>query len=43
MTLNAAWHDLRDAWDARLWDIFPLCQVADIVDEDTIMLGGAQG
>lgn len=42
-TVDAAWHDLRDTWKARLWDIYPTCQVADIVDADTIMLGGAQG
>lgn len=40
---NAPWHDMNDAWDARLWDIYPLCQISDVVDQDTIILGGAQG
>lgn len=40
---DAQWYDMNDAWDARLWDIYPLCQISDVVDQDTIILGGAQG
>jgi len=42
-TLDAPWHNMRDTWKARLWDIYPLCQVSEIVGKDTIMLGGARG
>lgn len=37
------WHDLRDAWGARLWDVTPRCQVAGVVDDGTIVLDGAVG
>lgn len=34
---------MHDAWKARLWDIYPLCQVSEVVGRNTIMLGGARG
>nr|POE54354.1 hypothetical protein CFP56_41293 [Quercus suber] len=43
LTQNAPWHEMKDAWDARLWDVEPHCQVAGIVDNRTIVLDGAYG
>jgi hypothetical protein len=40
---DAPWHDIRDAWGARLWDIEPRCQVAGIVDDQTVTLDDAFG
>ncbi|GME32149.1 hypothetical protein GTA08_BOTSDO00421 [Neofusicoccum parvum] len=40
---GAAWHELRDAWGARLWDVQLRCQVAGIVDDGTVTLDGAVG
>lgn len=40
---DAPWHEVRDAWGARLWDIDPNCQVAGIVDNRTVTLDGAYG
>ncbi|KAI0431081.1 hypothetical protein F5Y09DRAFT_305867 [Xylaria sp. FL1042] len=40
---DAPWHRIRDAWGARLWDIESYCQVAGIVDDQTITLDGAYG
>ncbi|KAI0535012.1 hypothetical protein GGR58DRAFT_480701 [Xylaria digitata] len=40
---DAPWHQIRDAWGARLWDIEPHCQVAGIVDDQTVTLDGAFG
>ncbi|KAI3326850.1 hypothetical protein HD806DRAFT_551934 [Xylariaceae sp. AK1471] len=40
---NAPWHEIADAWGARLWDIEPRCQVAGIVDDQTVTLDGAFG
>ncbi|KAH8880111.1 hypothetical protein GQ53DRAFT_670571 [Thozetella sp. PMI_491] len=37
------WHDMQDYWGARLWDIYPMCQVAAVEDDDTVMLDGAFG
>ncbi|KAK5083434.1 hypothetical protein LTS08_003627 [Lithohypha guttulata] len=37
------WTNLEDAWGVRLWDIEPLCQVAGIADNDTVILDGAYG
>ncbi|KAF2084847.1 hypothetical protein K490DRAFT_47991 [Saccharata proteae CBS 121410] len=37
------WHDLKDAWGVKLWDIEPYCQVAGIVDDEAIALDGAHG
>lgn len=38
---DAPWHDFHDAWGARLWDIEPSCQIAGIVDNETITVDGA--
>ncbi|KAI0809859.1 hypothetical protein GGR55DRAFT_646990 [Xylaria sp. FL0064] len=40
---DAPWHQIRDAWGAKLWDIESYCQVAGIVDPQTITLDGAYG
>lgn len=40
---GAPWHEIKDAWDARLWDIEPHCQIAGIVDNRTVTLDGAYG
>ncbi|KAJ2997326.1 hypothetical protein NUW58_g683 [Xylaria curta] len=40
---DAPWHQIRDAWGARLWDIEPRCQIAGIVDDQTVTLDGAFG
>lgn len=40
---DAPWHEIRDAWGARLWDIEPHCQIAGIVDNRTVTLDGAYG
>lgn len=38
---SSSWHDMRDAWQTRLWNIHPTCQIADVVEDDTVLLGGA--
>jgi hypothetical protein len=40
---NAEWHDMRDGWRMKLWDIQPLCQVAGIINDRTVLLDGAYG
>ncbi|KAK7754355.1 hypothetical protein SLS62_003648 [Diatrype stigma] len=40
---DAPWHEIKDAWGARLWDIEPHCQIAGIVDNRTVTLDGAYG
>lgn len=40
---DAAWHDTTDAWGMSLWDIEPHCQVAGVIDDQTISLDGAYG
>lgn len=40
---DAPWHDTKDAWGMSLWDIEPHCQVAGIVDDQTVSLDGAYG
>jgi hypothetical protein len=40
---DAPWHHIKDAWGARLWDIEPRCQIAGIVDDQTVTLDGAFG
>lgn len=40
---NQAWWNMTDAYDSRLWDIDPVCQVAAICDNDTVVLDGARG
>jgi hypothetical protein len=37
------WLDTADAWDAKLWDIEPRCQVAGVCNDDTVLLDGAFG
>ena len=37
------WYDMKDAYDSSLWDIDPICQVAAICDNDTVVLDGARG
>lgn len=34
---------MTDAYDSSLWDIDPVCQVAAICDNDTVVLDGARG
>jgi hypothetical protein len=38
---SAEWHIMDDAWDVKLWDISPHCQVAGIGPGDTVILDGA--
>ncbi|KAI0130288.1 hypothetical protein BJ170DRAFT_309206 [Xylariales sp. AK1849] len=40
---QAPWHEIKDAWGAKLWDIEPHCQIAGIVDNRTVTLDGAFG
>lgn len=40
---DASWFDMHDRWNAALWEIQPLCEVIDISDNDTVVLGGARG
>lgn len=35
------WTNLNDYWGANLWDIEPLCQVAGIGQDETVILDGA--
>lgn len=35
------WTNMNDHWGAKLWDIEPLCQVAGIGKDDTVVLDGA--
>ncbi|KAK7999484.1 hypothetical protein PG990_012084 [Apiospora arundinis] len=37
------WHDQSDFWNAKLWDVEPRCQVAGIVDDETVVIDGARG
>ncbi|KIX98564.1 uncharacterized protein Z520_05865 [Fonsecaea multimorphosa CBS 102226] len=37
------WTNLDDYWGAKLWDIQPICQVAGIGQDDTVILDGAYG
>ncbi|KAK6065008.1 hypothetical protein SCUP234_12778 [Seiridium cupressi] len=39
----APWHEIKDAWSARLWNIEPRCQVAGIAEDETVTLDGAFG
>ncbi|KAF2721872.1 hypothetical protein K431DRAFT_284552 [Polychaeton citri CBS 116435] len=41
--IRAPWHDMEDVWGAKLWDITPICQVADIVEGNTVVLGDTKG
>ncbi|KAK7527498.1 uncharacterized protein IWZ02DRAFT_429878 [Phyllosticta citriasiana] len=40
---NAEWFHIRDKWSARLWDIVPIAQVGEILDNETVSLDGAYG
>ncbi|KAF3058497.1 putative 3-hydroxyisobutyrate dehydrogenase protein [Daldinia childiae] len=40
---NAPWYQIEDAFGVRLWDIEPRCQVAGIVDDQSVTLDGAVG
>jgi hypothetical protein len=37
------WLNTADAWDAKLWDIEPRCQVAGVGNDDTVLLDGPVG
>lgn len=37
------WAKMSDHWDAKLWDVEPVCQVAGIAANDTVILDGAYG
>lgn len=37
------WTNFTDYWGAKLWDVEPLCQIAGIAENDTIILDGAYG
>jgi hypothetical protein len=38
-----AWHDTSDYYDAKLFDIYPTCQIAGIGYDDSVVLDGALG
>jgi hypothetical protein len=40
---ESAWHDMRDVWNAKLWHIDPLYQIADIGTNNTVIIGNASG
>ena len=35
---NQHWSSMEDAWDSKLWDIYPTCQVAGVGHEDTVII-----
>ncbi|KAK5086066.1 hypothetical protein LTR24_007141 [Lithohypha guttulata] len=37
------WTNMNDYWGAKLWDIEPICQIAGIANNDTVILDGAYG
>lgn len=41
--LRHYWTNFSDYWGAKLWDVEPICQVAGIADNDTVILDGAFG
>ncbi|KAI4168900.1 MAG: hypothetical protein LQ343_006055 [Gyalolechia ehrenbergii] len=41
--LDAEWWSLEDAWDAKLWDIYPKTQICGVGEGDTVILDGAHG
>ncbi|KAK8118410.1 3-hydroxyisobutyrate dehydrogenase protein [Apiospora kogelbergensis] len=43
LEVDKPWHDQRDFWDSKLWDIEPKCQIAGIADDETVVLDGAYG
>lgn len=40
---HQAWHDTSDFYDAKLYDIYPTCQIAGIGYDDSVVLDGALG
>lgn len=40
---NQHWSSMEDAWDAKLWDIYPTCQVAGVGHDDTVIIDGLRG
>jgi hypothetical protein len=32
--------EFADAWDAKLWDIYPTCQIAGVGHDDTVIIDG---
>ena len=32
------WSNMEDAWDVKLWDIYPKCQVAGVGQDDTVII-----
>lgn len=41
--LGRSWHEQDDFWGCKLWDIEPRCQVAGVVDDETVILDDAYG
>lgn len=35
------WATMDDFWDAKLWDVDPICQIAAIGTDDTVIIDGA--
>lgn len=40
---HQVWHDTSDFYDAKLFDIYPTCQIAGIGYDDSVVLDGALG
>ncbi|KAK7552775.1 hypothetical protein IWX91DRAFT_380148 [Phyllosticta citricarpa] len=40
---NAEWFHIRDKWSARIWDIEPIAQVGEILDNEKVCSDGAYG
>ncbi|ATZ56860.1 hypothetical protein BCIN_14g00750 [Botrytis cinerea B05.10] len=40
---RAPWHEMQDVWGAKLWDITPICQISEVVENNTVILGDAKG
>jgi hypothetical protein len=40
---HQAWHDTTDCYGAKLYDIYPTCQIAGIGHDDSVVLDGAIG
>ncbi|KAF2171454.1 hypothetical protein M409DRAFT_18571 [Zasmidium cellare ATCC 36951] len=37
------WHDMQDLWDAKLWHIDPVFQIAGVGSRNTVIIGDAAG
>ncbi|KAF2162115.1 hypothetical protein M409DRAFT_69329 [Zasmidium cellare ATCC 36951] len=37
------WSCMDDAWNSKLWDIYPTCQIAGIGRDDTVIIDGLRG